>query len=390
MRTVLVHVAELSEDQVVEVLGDTGPVPVLPFPEPDVRDACDAVPVSPAPVSAVLARSRGRRRTAWTRGLVLVGVVATILTATTWWTARPDGPEGGQVVTESNPLPISWYADEQLHLARVAVEVPGVQELVDVPDGVVYSDRDGLVVHVDSSGGQQQIGQTVAGSRLVVEHDLGWVAWADPGAGDPELVVHDTLEGTEVGRRSLAGSGEAGGQPVGESGPIAIEGERIFYSSPDGDFAWEPPIDVSFALSGSLVDTADEARLTRSEDVLRMTPLPYLTGSVVEAEDARLTPDGRYAFAVRADELAVYDVDSGKPIERMYSPSDEAVAWGYQEGTFVFAVLHRLQDKTYQDMLQMPSEGNYRLYACRPDLADPCRKLAEVPEDVPDPPIFAH
>ncbi|MCY6488482.1 hypothetical protein, partial [Actinobacillus pleuropneumoniae] len=80
-----------------------------------------------------------------------------------------------------------------LHLARVSVEVSGVRTIVDVPDGVVYSDDDGRVVHVDSAGAQEQIGRTGVGSRLGVEDDNGWVAWADPGAGDPELVVHDTI-----------------------------------------------------------------------------------------------------------------------------------------------------------------------------------------------------
>ena len=50
----------------------------------------------------------------------------------------------------------------------------------------------------------------------------------------------------------------------------------------------------------------------------------------------------------------------------MYSPSDRAVAWTYTGGSFYIAVLHKLQDKTYQDMLQMPSEGNYRIFECVP------------------------
>ena len=388
-QAVLTHVAELSEDQVADVVEEPGPAPEMPFPGPSVRDACEAVPASPAPVSAVLERSRGRRRTAWVRGGGALAATLVVLGATMWWSARPDGVDRGRVTVQSNPLPLPWYADGRLHLARVVVEAPGVQKLVDVPDGVVYSDADGDVVHVDAAGDQDRIGETVTGSRLVVEPDNGWVAWADPGDGDPELVVHDTLARAEVGRRSLAGSSAGGGQPVGESGPIAVEDERVYYSSPDGDFAWEPLLDVSFALSGTMVDTAEGARVTRSDGVLRLTPVPYRTGTVIEADDARLTHDGAYAFAERDDDLVVHDVETGLPTERMYSPSDHAVAWGYSEGTFVFAVQHMLQDKTYQDMLQMPSEGDYRIYACRLGLGDPCRTLAEVPEEVPDPPLLA-
>ena len=390
VRTVLVHVAGLADNEVDEVVEQPGATPPLPFSGLDVRDACEAVPVPPAPVSGVLARSRSRRRTAWTRGAAVVAVAAVILAATTWWTSGDDQPEQGEVRPASNPLPVPWYADGTLHLARVDVEVAGLETLLSVPDGVVYSDADGHVVHVDDAGTQQAIGETVAGSRLAVEPDNGWVAWADPGEGDPELVVHDTLARAEVGRRSLVAAGDTGGQPVGTHGPIAIDDERVFFSSPDGDFAWEPVIDVSFALSGTMVDTAEDARVTRSDGELRVTPLPYRTGTVIDVEDARLTHDGRYAFGVRDTDqrLEIFDVETGRPIPPLYSPSDEAVSWTYLEGTFYFAVLHMLQDKAYQDMLQMPTEGDYRIYACVPDRPEPCEKLAEVPEEVPDPPVF--
>jgi len=110
---------------------------------------------------------------------------------------------------------------------------------------------------------------------------------------------------------------------------------------------------------------------------------------MVSGTNGRLTPDGRFAFVVVAEEVAVYDVDTGRPIERMYSPSDRAVGWTYAGGTFYFAVLHKLQDKTYQDMLQMPSVGNYRIYECVPGRADVCIEVAEVPEDSADAPVLA-
>ena len=142
--------------------------------------------------------------------------------------------------------------------------------------------------------------------------------------------------GPRSGAARWASAGDGGGQPVGAAGPIAIDDERVFYSSPDGDFAWEPPIDVSFALSGTMVDTAEDARVTRSDDVLRVTPLPYRTGVVIDADDARLTHDGRYAFGVQEadafDQLEVFDVETGRPVPPLYSPSDEAVSWTYQDG----------------------------------------------------------
>jgi hypothetical protein len=157
-------------------------------------------------------------------------------------------------------------------------------------------------------------------------------------------------------------------------------------------FAWEPLMGESaFAIAGSLLDAADGARLSRHQDGLLVQAGAFQVGRVLPAVEGRLSRDGRFAFA-RDDfaETVVYDVETGTAVDRMYSPSDVAVSSGYvDDGSFLFAVLHKLQDKTYQDTLQMPSEGDYRIYHCDPLRPDPCEKLTEVDGDVPDPPIFA-
>lgn len=385
---VLEHVAELSPDQVADVLGDRPPV--TGPPAADLRYAAEAVPVGAVRAADVVARVRERRRR--TRRRVALGVVFLLLVAgfTTWWRAPSEVPRG-EVRRAGNPLPVPWYADGVLHLADVTVELPSVRDLVQVPDGVVLSDDDGAVWFVDGKGGQERIGRTVPGDDLVVEPDNGWVAWADPGAGAPELVVHDTVAGSEVGRRSLALPGVGGGQPIGDAGPVAVDGERVYYATGQGDFAWEPVSGPAFAIAGSLVDSADGARVSRGAEGLQVQPAPFRTGFDLPADDGRLTRDGRYLFVLdQREELVVYDVATGRPLPRMYSPSDRALTWGYvDDGSFLFALQHALQDKRYQDMLQMPSAGNYRIMHCDPLQADPCRELAEVPEAVPDPPIFA-
>ena len=262
-------------------------------------------------------------------------------------------------------------------------------DLVTVPDGVVMTTEDGEVVMAEQDGSLTTLGSTVPGNGLVVEPDNGWVAWADPGDGEPELVVHDTRLGDEVGRRSLAEPGGEGGQPVGSTGPIAIDGERVFYSTRGSDFVWEPILGGAFALSGKLADTAAGARLNHASGGYLLQAGPFRSGKLIEGTEGRLTPDGRYAFIVQDDELVVFDVASGDPIERMYSPSDQAESWTYTDETFWIAVQHKLQDKQYQDMLQMPSEGNYRIFECVPGRADVCIDRAEVPEDVADAPVLA-
>lgn len=387
-QVVLEHVAELSPDQVADMLG--GLRDVTSPPPADIRYAAEAVPTGSVTVADVVGRVRERRRRTRRRGVGLVGGLVLVAVVTAWWRAAPGDP-GGEVSRAENPLPIPWYADGVLHLTDVTVALPAVRELVRVPDGVVLSDGAGAVWFVGEEGDQERIGRTVPGDALVVEPDNGWVAWADPGNGAPHVVVHDTRARAVVGRRSLAVPGASGGQPVGDTGPIAVDGERVYYATGQGDFAWEPLSGPAFAIAGSLLDTADGARVARGPEGVQVQPAPFRTGFELPAEDGRLTRDGRFLFVLdEREDLAVYDVATGRPLPRMYSPSDVAVAWGYvDDGSFLFALQHQLQDKRYQDMLQMPSEGNYRIMHCDPLQTDPCRELAEVPEDVPDPPVFA-
>lgn len=386
MVVVLEYVAKLSEDQVADVLEQhVGRGPQLA--DADVRLALEAVPVEPLHAQDVAGRARARRRRLWTRVVAGFAALVVVVAGVSWVLDRDDLE--GEVTAAENPLPFAWYADGDLHLAAVTVGVRPVADLVTVPDGVVMTDDRGAVTMVDDAGDIETIGETVPGGGLVVEPDNGWVGWADPGDGDPELVVHDTRVGEEVGRRSLSVPGAGGGQPVGDNGPIAIDDERVYYTTRGTDFVWEPLPDSAFGVSGELADTAGGAQLSYIDGGYLVQPQPFVSGSEMAGTDGRLTPDGRYAFVVENEEALVYDVRTGRPVERMYSPSDRAVGWTYSDGTFYFAVLHKLQDKTYQDMLQMPSEGNYRIFECVLGRADVCIERAEVPQDVPDPPVLA-
>ncbi|QZY30390.1 hypothetical protein [Nocardioides coralli] len=385
---VLRDLAELADEQVAAVLGER---PRVDGPSTeDVRFAAGAVPVASVHADDVRDRLRARRRRAWRRGVGTVAALGLVLAAVVWWTGRPEGM--GEVRPATNPLPVPWYADGVLHLAEVEVDLDGVRRLVVVPDGVVLSDEDGDVVMVDEAGVQQQIGDTVPDSPLVAEAETGWVGWADPGTGTPELVVHDTTRAREIGRRSLAVPGAGNGQPVGDDRPIAIDDGRVYFDADDTVFAWEPlKTNAAFGIAGTLVDAASGSRLVGHAEGLLVKSSAFSVGTLVPAVEGSLTRDGRYAFARdEFAEMVVYDVMTGQPIERMYSPSDVAVSWGYvDDGSFLFAVLHKLQDKTYQDTLQMPSEGEYRIYHCDPLRADPCEKIAEVDGDLPEPPIIA-
>ena len=386
---VLGQVAELSPEQVADVLGRTAPdAPVLA--DADVRLALEAIPVEPVLAGRVAEEARTRSRRVVTRSLAALLAITVVLAGAGWIWQRAS--ELGDVQPADNPLPVAWYADGWLHLADVRVQVPPVVDLVTVPDGVVLADEVGEVVLAEPDGELTVLGGTVPGEGLVVEPDNGWVAWADPGAGTPELVVFDTRVGDEVGRRSLSFPDAETGQPVGDTGPIAIDDERVHYRTRTTDFAWQPLQGEAFSLAGQLVDLADGAQLRRVEQSSRLLvkAQPFDTGSLISGIDARLTPDGRYVLAILADDLVVYESATGEEIPRMHSPSDQGLSWTYAgDDTFLVTVLHKLQDKQYQDTLQMPDEGDYRVYECVPGRDDTCVEVLRVPRESPDPPVLA-
>jgi hypothetical protein len=90
-----------------------------------------------------------RRRRDVRRALVGLAVVAVLGAGWAWWAARPAPPA---VREEANPLPVAWYADGELHLEDVVVELPAVEAFV--PDGtaVVARLRSGELVRVDADG----------------------------------------------------------------------------------------------------------------------------------------------------------------------------------------------------------------------------------------------
>ena len=388
---VLRQVAGLGDDQVADVL-DRAPGPAPLLPDPDVLLALTALHVDPLPVGEVDDAVRTLRARVVRRAVAVTAALLLVVAGGAWW-LRPEGDGVGEVVEAENPLPLAWYGDGRLHLEDVVITVPAVVDLVTVPGGAVMVDEQGVVTLVEDDGATTRLGRTVPGEGLVAEPDNGWVAWADPGAGDPEVVVVDTRVGEEVGRRSLASPGEGGGQPVAGSGPIAVDGERVYYAARGTDYVWDPLRGDAFALEGSLADVADGARLsTVSDGGYLLQASAYRRGAPIDGSEGRLTSDGRFLFVRDAlEEVRVHETSTGRRLPLMYSPSDAPVSWAYSDdGRFWFAVEHDLQDKTYQDTLQMPSRGDYRIYECVPGRSDVCIDRAEVAEDAPEPPVLAH
>ena len=76
-------------------------------------------------------------------------MAAVLAAAWGWWAARPEPPV---VREEANELPVPWYADGELHLADVVVELRGVETFVADGSGAVARLRSGEVVRVAADG----------------------------------------------------------------------------------------------------------------------------------------------------------------------------------------------------------------------------------------------
>ncbi|GAB3023057.1 hypothetical protein GCM10011376_38960 [Nocardioides flavus (ex Wang et al. 2016)] len=160
-------------------------------------------------------RSARRRRTA-RRGVVAATVVAVLAAGWAWWAAQPSPPE---VREETNELPVAWYAEGELHLDEVVVELPGVEEFVADGDGVAARLRSGDVVRVGADGAVDALdrapealtepqpapaylppGRYDVRIQSVPLADGGWAHLIDSSRRDGAL---DAVRQSETGRRAL-------------------------------------------------------------------------------------------------------------------------------------------------------------------------------------------
>ncbi|MEV7431426.1 hypothetical protein AB0N29_17565 [Nocardioides sp. NPDC092400] len=304
---------------VVSALVGTGAVPADPALEEEVRRAAADLLVGGAPPADSLpTRLRPPRTGRW---LAAGAAVLALLVAATYLLGvvrgdppDPDREERLPAVTvrrEANPAPLAWWADGVLHLPRTSVELPGVIDLVEVPDGAVVTDEDHRVVHVRFDGGRTVLGRQVPGSGLAVEPGSALVAWVEP---EHDVVLHDLAAGRDVGRHTLdifdADSGRV----------VAVDGGAVLLTSSFGDVRWlggsavsaieQPPV---------LLDRAAGTVLTRLDGRrLRMQQPFFSVGFTVRGRAGQVSPDGRHVLTAPttvggpASALRLRDAASGR------------------------------------------------------------------------------
>lgn len=163
-----------------------------------------------------------RRRRGLRRAVAGLAVVALLAAGWAWWAAQPEPPA---VRAEANRLPVAWYAEGELHLEDVVVELPDVEVFVaDFADGasraaVIARLRSGDVVRVDSEGEVQPTDESPASLDTVPVappvRSLGlYDVWVESvplaGGGWAHLIdsarragSEDTLRQSETGRRAV-------------------------------------------------------------------------------------------------------------------------------------------------------------------------------------------
>ncbi len=337
------------------------------------RLAAEGVEVPAAPVAEVVGRARSRRsrRRRWVAG-ALAGVVAAVGLGTWVGTreAASSGPERPAVVQVENPAPVAWWANDVLHLHHVAVEMPRVEDLVQLGDGAVIGESDGGVVLVDGRGRLTTIGHKVAGAPLVASEHQGWVAWVDPRDRAPQLVVYDLEAGEVLATRNLRYRGPRWKSLDEGSYPIAADGDRVYYSGQDGTWAWSPAdgdvVDVEGLLdvsAGTIVKAAERGRI-------RIVQPFFSVDYVREGLSAQLSPGGERVLT-RAPggegpfRVLIYDTRTGERQWTGLQREDVAVAASLgRDGQVTYVVAHRPDQPQGTDFVRLSFTGPYELRTC--------------------------
>jgi len=95
-------------------------------------------------VADELDRPRSRRLSIY--ALVVLALLAAVLVVVSRLPAPPE------VRSETNPVPVPWFAEGQLHLAEVVVTLPGAGSFAPIEAGVVIEDEDGSLLMVEADG----------------------------------------------------------------------------------------------------------------------------------------------------------------------------------------------------------------------------------------------
>lgn len=390
---VLRFVSDLSEQQVSDVLG--GHVPrssdlIDRSPDEKIfREAGESILVRPPGIEAVRHRVHAQRRRRWPAVLSVSFGLLVVVGLGTWLAIRPAEPDTSlsiaHVQRQENPSGMTWFANGVLHLDHVRVALPPVQQIAVINGGAAYGDGE-QVVFVAADGVRTRLGTKVPGAALVASDEQGWVAWVDPGDGAPEVVAYDLTSRSTIARAGLKGD-------AAESEPIAIDQDRVYFATPDGEYEWQPlsgdPVPVA---PDGLLDVSSATRVFQVDPETIRIRQP-LFDIVIDrlGKGARLSADGNYVLT-RTDNdqsmygtVRIYDTRSGNEIESGLSVHDLAIAAQLGPRDTVTYVVARADDGSEPDeFLRLSLSGPLELRTCSFNTGE-CVVDAKFPHTGPTP-----
>ncbi len=304
------------------------------------------IPAPPAP-EILGAGRRLRRRRAWTqRGGAALLAAAVVAAGTIALQGRGHSTEATPA-TQGPPM-IAYAVGDTVYLEGGApVKMPEVaQTLYYTSAGIlVRTNKDGF-----SDGGAPFHFELVKpdGSATALDVTLGdvvpstdptepYVAWATVTDGKIQVVVHDVSTDLDVATVDVPGTFSWGSW---EAPPVSLSGDEVYVATDDKAeiVDWRTgetrPSDV---VPGSMNTTVNGGHaLIWQRDLIQV--LDADSGDVLlrvdgEANDARLSPDGRFATVSRAGQDEFYDLESGDTSRVSLS------SWGWSsDSSEVFSV----------------------------------------------------
>jgi hypothetical protein len=339
-------------------------------------EAGEVIPVRNPPVDEVTGRAAAarRRRLHWAAGAVAAVVV--VLAGSTWLGTRPSGPQlPDSVVTQDrNPADTEWYANRVLHLADVTVELPQINDMVSIADGVVYGDEEGLVAQVRGDGSLVKLGETIPDRPVVGSNERSWVAWVEPGDDGARLVVRDVIRGKVVASR-----------PVPEQArPVAVDGDKVYYTTPGRDWVWQPLLgEPTWTRGGDLIEVASGVQVSQVDPGrLRITQPLFDVEVTVPGAGAILSTDGDHLLT-QVDEpdpqtVVLYDAASGDVVDNGLTREDVAVAATFDsDGAATFLVEHRANAPEPGEDLRLSTTGPTIMRSCEFELGPECETVTQ-------------
>lgn len=375
--TVLAIAADLDDFQVADVLGSEEAQPVGGRSFALDHDALEAIPVRSAPIDEIVGRwhERRRRRTR----LVAIGVAAVLVVVAvgTWLGTRPPVDElpTPEVTEQTNPADFAWYANHELHLDEVTVELPQLTSIVEVPDGAVVADREGRVLLVDQAGKVTRLGLTRRASIVVGSDDRGLVAWISAEDGRPELIVHDTVRGRELARHTVLDDAQL----------VALDGDEVFYLAQNRTWSWafDTSLEPGTEPGGLVTDIASRVRAAQFSDTSVLVSQPLFDIQItVPGSDPMLSPDGDFLLTRvdygLPDEVRLYVAASGEEISTGVEREEIAVAASFgDDHTITYVIAHREHRPVGTDFVRLSESGPLLMRTCDLDLLT-CETVTQI------------